>query len=85
MAEAMAAQGGGTSLGPDDVLELRIMFHPPDRRKYDWDNLLARMKAGLDGVADGLGVDDSLFRPSIEVLPRDALKPAFVLVEVRAA
>lgn len=39
-----------------------LYFTPPDRRAYDQDNLLARMKAGLDGVAEALGVDDSRFR-----------------------
>ena len=40
-------------------LHLSLIFYPPTRRAYDLDNLLARMKAGLDGLADVLGVDDS--------------------------
>jgi len=39
-------------------LHLTIVFNPPSRRGFDLDNLLARMKAGLDGVADATGVDD---------------------------
>jgi crossover junction endodeoxyribonuclease RusA len=44
-------------------LAMTVTFCPPDRRSYDDDNLIARFKAGRDGVADALGVDDRLFRP----------------------
>ena len=54
-------------MGPDDVLRVTLTFYPPNKRDRDWDNLLASMKSGLDGLADGLGVNDSLFRPAIEV------------------
>lgn len=40
-------------------LHLSLTFYPPTRRSYDLDNLLARCKAGLDGLADVVGVDDS--------------------------
>lgn len=36
-------------------------FYPPDSRRRDKDNLLARMKAGIDGIADALGIDDKYF------------------------
>ena len=62
-----AWQGVAPSLGPDDVLGLVLTFYPPDKRAHDWDNLIARMKNGIDGVADGLGVNDRLFRPSVVV------------------
>lgn len=46
-------------------LEGRILFvlefFPPDRRHYDDDGLLARMKSARDGIADALGVDDRRF------------------------
>lgn len=41
------------------ALAVRITFVPPDRRARDTDNMLASIKAGLDGLADVLGVDDS--------------------------
>lgn len=41
------------------------------RRAYDLDNALARMKAGLDGLADVLGVDDS--RWSLSIARADAV------------
>jgi crossover junction endodeoxyribonuclease RusA len=46
-------------------LEGRILFvlefFPPDRRWYDDDGLLDRMKSARDGIADALGVDDRRF------------------------
>src|SRR5690606_25207652 len=41
------------------ALHVRIAFHPPDARARDIDNMLAAIKAGLDGVADVIGIDDS--------------------------
>ena len=35
-----------------------IHFSPPDNRGRDLDNMLASCKAGLDGVAQAIGVDD---------------------------
>ncbi len=39
-----------------------IDFFPPDRRRRDDDNMIAAFKAGRDGIADALGVDDNRFR-----------------------
>lgn len=51
-------------LPPGDYnLKLIIMFHPPSKRSFDTDNMLARLKSGIDGVADALGVNDKRFRP----------------------
>lgn len=38
---------------------LAIQFCPPNRRKRDLDNMLASLKATLDGLSDAMGVDDS--------------------------
>ena len=46
---------------PTGQLLLSMEFAPPDRRSYDRDNLLARCKAGLDGMCDALGIDDRRF------------------------
>lgn len=46
---------------PDGKLQLWIEFYPPDRRARDDDNLIAAFKAGRDGIADALGVNDSRF------------------------
>lgn len=43
---------------------IMLTFFPPnDWRQRDLDNLLASMKAGLDGVADALGINDREFDP----------------------
>ena len=46
---------------PDGVVHLWVMFCPPDRRRRDDDNAIAAFKAGRDGIADALGIDDSRF------------------------
>ena len=48
-------------------IDLHITFRPADRRKRDIDNMIASCKGMLDGVALGLGVDDSRFRLHLEV------------------
>ena len=52
-----------------DRLAVLLEFMPPDRRSYDRDNLTARMKAGLDGMCDALGIDDKrIKRQTTEVV-----------------
>ena len=43
----------------DVDLEIEYIFHPPDRRKRDLDNMVAACKAYLDGACQGLRIDDS--------------------------
>lgn len=62
-----------------DKLHLSLTFYPPTRRAFDLDNALARVKAGLDGLADVLGVDDSKW--SLSIAKADAVG-GFVRVEV---
>lgn len=45
----------------DDPITLEIEFHPPDARRRDLDNMLSSIKAGLDGIAEALGVNDQRF------------------------
>lgn len=52
---------------PDGKIALEITFCPPDARRRDLDNMLASIKAGLDGVAAAWGVDDNRFRMTIEI------------------
>lgn len=47
-------------------LHVALLFVPPNRRAFDLDNLLARMKSGLDGLADVLGVDDKDWKLTID-------------------
>lgn len=51
----------------DDPIHLGITFFPPDRRGRDTDNMFAAMKAGLDGIADALQVNDKRFVFTITV------------------
>lgn len=44
-----------------EKLPLYLTFFPPDKRKRDDDNMVASFKAGRDGIAQALGVDDNLF------------------------
>lgn len=60
-------------------LHLTITFVPPNRRAHDLDNLLARMKSGLDGLSDVLEVDDKHW--SLTISKADEIG-GFVRVEV---
>ncbi len=64
----------------DTGLHLRITFNPPDRRKRDLDNLLASIKSHLDGVADVIGVDDSMW--GLTLVRGEVVKGGAVKVEV---
>jgi crossover junction endodeoxyribonuclease RusA len=46
---------------------VHLHFVPPNRTRRDHDNLIASMKAGLDGLADAMGVDDSRFVISSDI------------------
>ena len=68
---------------PEGYLSVDLRFIRPAFRDYDRDNLVARMKSGLDGVADALHINDKLFwRVSAEVEP--LAKGGFVEVEIRS-
>lgn len=54
-----------------DIL-VRIDMFPPTRARHDDDNPLSRFKAGRDGIADALKVDDRRFRVT-PVLHREPL------------
>lgn len=51
------SQGATRIEAPEAAVSL--VFVPPDRRARDLDNLIAAMKAGLDGLADVISIDDS--------------------------
>ena len=44
-------------------IALTLTYLMPDGRHRDVDNLLAASKAGLDGMAEVLGVNDKIFEP----------------------
>lgn len=61
-------------------IQLYITFCPPDRRKRDDDGMIGAFKAGRDGVADGLGVDDSIFRCTYTIAGPE--KPGKIIVRI---
>ena len=54
----IALEAGIGKIEAEKVL-VRYSFFPPSRRAYDLDNLIASMKAGADGIAMAIGIDDS--------------------------
>jgi crossover junction endodeoxyribonuclease RusA len=61
--------------------KVSITFHKPDNRKRDDDNIIASFKAGRDGVADALSVDDNRFEVSYKV-SKENVKGGLVVIEV---
>lgn len=61
--------------------KLAVKFFPPDRRRRDLDNMLASIKAGLDGIAQAAGVDDSGWSLSLD--RGEPVKGGAVLVQIR--
>lgn len=76
----------GLNLAPKDPksVSVHLLFSQPDRRGRDWDNMLASMKSGLDGLADAMGVDDRKWRVAFDVAD-DPVKHGMVLVTVEVA
>lgn len=66
--------------GSENAISVHLTFFPPDKRARDWDNMLASMKSGLDGLADAMGVDDSRWKLGFEV--SESVKGGVVLVQV---
>lgn len=75
------ARIAGLSVDWDGWIYLWATFYPPDRRRYDDDGIFSRFKAGRDGLADALGIDDHRFcyRPR---LCREARKGGAVVVSL---
>lgn len=48
---------------PCKQVALTIRFCPPDRKRRDRDGSLSAFKAGLDCLAEALGMDDDDFEP----------------------
>ena len=47
-------------------LNVSMTFFPPDKRRRDTDGMLSACKAYIDGIADVVGVDDSLWTISMK-------------------
>lgn len=58
----VVAAGPRPKFAPSGLITLDIEFVEPDKRyRRDLDNMLASIKAGIDGIADALGVNDRRF------------------------
>jgi len=42
-----------------DTLQMTLTIYPPDKKRRDLDNVFASMKSAIDGVCQGLEIDDS--------------------------
>ena len=73
---------GDQKISPIGRLPMRITFAAPNLIRRDMDNLHAALKAALDGVAKGLGVDDSRFRPIVLDDSVDPTKRGYVKLEI---
>lgn len=58
---ALCKEAGITAPKVEGRLHLWLTFCPPDRRHRDDDNMIASFKAGRDGLALALGIDDKRF------------------------
>jgi crossover junction endodeoxyribonuclease RusA len=76
---AVTAKSQGARRLEAEALHLTLTFYAPTRRAFDLDNALARIKSGLDGLADVLGVDDSRWSLTIR---KGETTGGFVRVEV---
>jgi crossover junction endodeoxyribonuclease RusA len=64
-------------------VSVQMAFCPPDKRRRDGHNLASSMKGAIDGIADALGIDDSRFVVSHELLD-DIVKGGEVRVTIKA-
>lgn len=72
--------GTATRMGQRLILELE--FAPPSRRRFDVDGVLSRMKSGLDGACDALGIDDNRF-VEVRIRRGEPVKSGVVAVRIR--
>lgn len=56
-----AAEMSGLRAPADGEVMLDVTFNPPDNRKRDLDGMFSASKAGFDGIADALAVNDYRF------------------------
>ena len=83
MARVLTMQAGIVAPAEGRIL-LVLTFVPPNRRHRDDDGCLASFKAGRDGIADALGIDDKRFVTQFS-LSADVIKGGCVLVRIKEA
>jgi len=65
---------------PEGKISVHLAFYPPNNHRPDDDNLEAAFKAGRDGVADAMGVDDHRFEVTRSV--HDKVDGGCVIVRI---
>ncbi len=80
VAEGYYAAKAASNTLPPGQYRATFTFHPPTRRHYDDDNLLARVKGHRDGFCKALGLDDHCIHAVIEI--GEVSKPGRVVVTV---
>lgn len=83
ISRVLAMQAGLAAPETGRIL-LVLEFVPPDRRHRDDDGCLASFKAGRDGIADALGIDDKRFVTQFS-LSADVVKGGMVIVRIGEA
>lgn len=71
---------GAANLLPEGEVKLRIEFYPPDRRRRDLDGMFSSIKAGLDGIADAICVNDQRF--GFDISRRPPVKNGRVVITI---
>lgn len=79
-AAACALEAGVRHISGNSLL-VKVVFCPPDNRHRDLDNMLASLKAGLDGIADVVGIDDRFW--ALSMYRSDAVKGGVARVEIQ--
>lgn len=80
MARAVEAMRGLPPYPKEGRLPVKITFHPPDQRGRDDDNMIGSFKAGRDGVAEAIGVNDRRWITTYQIA--EPAKGGAVVVEL---
>jgi len=65
-----------------DRLQMHLTFYPPNNARRDLDNAYSSMKAAIDGMCEGLEIDDSQIR-RVVLEWGDAFKGGCVKIELK--
>jgi len=75
-----AAEMSGLRAPEDGEVMLDVTFNPPDNRKRDLDGMFSASKAGFDGIADALAVND--YRFAFTIRRAEPIKGGKVVVQL---
>lgn len=79
-----ALEAGARHLKGAKAAAISFDFTPPTTRNRDQDNLIATMKAALDGISQAIGIDDCMFTiERAKIHPAQGMGSVAVTVEAR--